>query len=103
MRGRLLALLALSLAVAGAGAARAQYAAGLSNQEKNFYDYGPSGTNGKPSGTSIFESGNPMDLMNKIRKGTAMDDATSPTDSIDAALKALEVPATPSAPVVKAP
>jgi hypothetical protein len=47
-----------------------------------------------------------MDLMNKIRKGTAMDDATNPKDAIDAALKELDAkpkPAGPSAPLVKAP
>ena len=103
MRGRRLALLALALAVTGAGAARGQYAAGLSNQEKNFYDYGPSGTNGKPSGTSIFESGNPMDLMNKLRKSTAMDEATPPGDAIDQALKLLNSPPPPAQQTVQVP
>ena len=32
-----------------------------------------------------------MDLMNRLRRSTAMDDATAPSDAIDAALKALEL------------
>ena len=39
------------------------------------------------SGGSILDSANPIDLMNKIRRGTAMDDATPPGDAIDAALR----------------
>lgn len=88
------------------GAARADYNNSLSTQEQRFYDYGPGGANGSPKGTSILDSANPLDLMNKIRKGTAMDDATTPTDAIDAALKELDAqatPASPSTPLVKAP
>ena len=93
-------------ALGWAGAARADYAGGMSVQEQRFYDYGPGGTNGSPKGTSVLDSANPLDLMNKIRKGTAMDDATNPTDAIDAALKDLDaqVPqASPTAPQLKAP
>ena len=96
--------------LAGAGLlaapARADYSNGMSVQEQRFYDYGPSGSNGTPKGSSVLDSANPLDLMNKIRKGTAMDDATNPTDAIDAALKALDAQApasSPSAPLVKAP
>lgn len=89
------------------GPARADYTNGLSTQEQRFYDYGPGGSNGSSKGGSVLDSANPLDLMNKIRKGTAMDEATPPTDAIDAALKALEVqtPAAPgpAAPLVKAP
>ncbi|MFM7313234.1 MAG: hypothetical protein ACKO0M_08725 [Cyanobium sp.] len=90
--------------------ARADYSSGMSVQEQRFYDYGPNGTNGTPKGNAILDSANPIDLMNKLRKGTAMDEATNPTDAIDAALKALETQAPapsaapgPSAPLVKAP
>ena len=69
--------------------ARADYAAGQSKQEQQFYDYGPS--SGKGSG-SLLDSANPMDLMNKLRKSTAMDDATPPGDAIDQALKLLNSP-----------
>jgi hypothetical protein len=91
-----------------AGAARADYTNGMSVQEQRFYDYGPNGSNGTPKSNSILDSANPIDLMNKIRKGSAMDDATNPTDAIDAALKELDAQApaaatSPSAPLVKAP
>ena len=96
--------------LAGAGLlapqARADYSNGMSVQEQRFYDYGPSGSNGTPKGASVLDSANPLDLLNKIRKGTAMDDATNPTDAIDAALKELDAQApasSPSAPLVKAP
>ncbi|MEB3307090.1 MAG: hypothetical protein VKK98_02950 [Cyanobacteriota bacterium] len=42
--------------------------------------------NGSEAGTSIFNTANPMDLMNVLRRATAMDDATPPGDAIDAAL-----------------
>ena len=45
---------------------------------------------------SILDAANPMDLLNQIRRATAMDDATPPSDAIDAALKAYQnPPATP--------
>jgi hypothetical protein len=98
----------LAAALLQAAPARADYAGGMSVQEQRFYDYGPNGSNGTPKSNSILDSANPIDLMNKIRKGTAMDDATNPTDAIDAALKELEAQApapagSPSAPLVKAP
>ena len=40
---------------------------------------------------TILDATNPMDLMNRLRRSTAMDDATVPSDAIDAALKALEL------------
>lgn len=105
-RSALLAAIALA-AMVGAGAARADYMNGLSTQEQRLYDYGPGGTNGTSKSGTVLDTANPLDLMNKIRKGTAMDDATPPTDAVDAALRALEVqtPAAPgpAAPLVKAP
>ena len=44
-------------------------------------------TNG---GGSILDAANPMDFLNQIRRATAMDDATPPSDAIDAALKAYQ-------------
>lgn len=55
-------------------------------QELDLYNTVP-GNNDK--GT-ILDATNPMDLMNRLRRSTAMDDATDPSDAIDAALKALE-------------
>ena len=42
---------------------------------------------GPSRGSGVLDSTNPIDLMNKIRRGTAMDDATPPGDAIDAALR----------------
>jgi len=103
----LLSAVALA-ALVGAGAARADYMNGLSTQEQRLYDYGPGGSNGTSKSGAVLDTANPLDLMNKIRKGTAMDDATNPNDAIDAALRDLEAQAPrPMAPTpgsaVKAP
>ncbi|MFM7696758.1 MAG: hypothetical protein ACKO6G_08825 [Vulcanococcus sp.] len=92
-------------------AALGDYAGQLSTQEQRIYDYGPGGSNGSSKSGSILDSTNPIDLMNKIRRGTAMDEATAPSDAIDAALKELEAqapvsstrPGSASAPLVKQP
>ena len=84
------------------GSARADYAAGQSKQEQQFYDYGPSSGSGKGGG-SILDSANPMDLMNKLRKSTAMDEATPPGDAIDQALKLLNAPPPPAQQTVQVP
>ena len=84
------------------GSARADYATGQSKQEQQFYDYGPSSGSGKGGG-SILDSANPMDLMNKLRKSTAMDDATPPGDAIDRALKLLNSPPPPAQQTVQVP
>ena len=86
-----LAVAALVTAVVAPPACRADYTGSMSNQERQIYDYGPSGSNGSSKGGSVLDSTNPLDLMNKIRRGTALDDATDPGDAIDAALKELEV------------
>ncbi len=39
---------------------------------------------------SLLDATNPMELINRLRKATAMDDATSPSDAIDQALRALD-------------
>ena len=67
---------------------------GSSPMEQQLYD---SGT-GKPSGGSILDSTNPLDLMNKIRRGTAMDDATPPSSAIDQALRELDAQSAPPRP-----
>ena len=85
------------------GSARADYATGQSKQEQQFYDYGPSGSGSGKGGGSILDSTNPMDLMNKLRKSTAMDDATPPGDAIDQALKLLNSPPPPAQKTVQVP
>lgn len=68
---------------------RADYAYGYSKVEQQFIDQGGGGS-GPGKGDSILDSTNPIDLMNKLRRGAAMDEATPPKDSIDAALKELD-------------
>lgn len=77
---------------------------GPAKQEQDVFNGNQNG--GSRSGGSVLDATNPIDLMNRIRRSTAMDDATAPDDAVDQALKALEAqapPASPSAPLVKAP
>ena len=64
--------------------ANAQVDAPYQNREEREI-YGESNDNG-----SVLDAANPMDLLNRIRRSTAMNDATPPSDAIDAALKALQ-------------
>ncbi|MEB3264365.1 MAG: hypothetical protein VKJ66_08350 [Synechococcus sp.] len=66
---------------------------GMSKQERDLLDYGP----GSGKGDSILDSTNPLDLMNKIRKGSALDDATPPGDAVDQALRDFDAQQTPGA------
>ena len=61
---------------------------GLSNspQERELYNTLP----GSNQNDTILDATNPMDLLNRLRRATALDDATSPSDAVDQALKALE-------------
>ena len=45
---------------------------------------------GQNNQESVLDATNPIDLMNRLRRANAMNDATPPADAIDAALKALE-------------
>jgi hypothetical protein len=87
--------------VAGVGAARAQekgYGQTISSpQQERELDYG-TGTN---RGGSALDSANPIDLMNKLRKATSMDNATNPGDAVDAALRDFHSP--PAAPASASP
>jgi hypothetical protein len=58
---------------------------GTSPMERQMYDYGPS-KSGSGSG-SILDTTNPLDLMNKLRKSTALDNATPPGSAVDQALR----------------
>jgi len=64
--------------------------------ERRFSDYSP--TQDK---RSLLDVANPLELMNRLRNLNSMDNATSPVDAIDRALKQLDQPsgARPSAPV----
>lgn len=77
--------------------------------ESQIYNYDPASGGRTGSGSGGLNPTNPLDLFNKIRKSTAMDDATPPADAIDQALKELEAqsrpqPASkPASPVVVSP
>ena len=96
LRQPLIWLGAALLLAAASAPARAQQAGygqtmGTSPMERQVYD----GT-GKSGGGSILDSTNPLDLLNKLRRGTAMDDATPPSSAIDQALKDLDAQAAPA-------
>ena len=64
----------------------AQVDGGYQNrEEREIFSTGPGGDSG-----AILDATNPMDLINRIQRAGAMDDATPPSDAIDAALKELE-------------
>ena len=62
---------------------------GNTSQEQHLYDYGL--INQNSNSDSILDSNNPLDLMNKIRRSTALVDATPPSTAIDEALRAFDV------------
>lgn len=67
-----------------AGAQEKGYGQTISSpQQERELDYG-TGTN---RGGSALDSTNPWELMNKLRKASSLDDATQPSDAVDAALK----------------
>lgn len=98
---RLAVLLAL-LAVTPLGrpeSVRAQQAGygqtfGTTPMERQVYD----GGSGRPSGGSLLDSPNPIELMNRLRRGAAMEDATPPASAIDQALRELEIRSNPVQP-----
>lgn len=61
-------------------------------EERQLYNNSGAGNDGG----SILDASNPMDLINRIRQAGAMDDATPPSDAIDAALKAYQKEPSPS-------
>jgi len=88
------ALSALTLALLPLAGARAQQAGygqtlGTSPQERQLYDYGP-GKSGSGGSGSILDSTNPLDLLNKLKRSTALDDATPPSSAVDQALREFE-------------
>jgi len=83
-------LLALGpIAASPAGAQQAGYGQtlGTEQQQRQLLD---GGTTPNGRGGSILESTNPLDLMNKLRRASAMDDATPPGSAVDQALKDFE-------------
>ena len=82
---------------------------GSSPAESQIYNYDPASGGRTGTGSGGLNPSNPLDLFNKIRKGTAMDDATPPGDAVDQALKELEAQSRPqpagkpTGPVVASP
>jgi hypothetical protein len=91
-----LALILATGEVLTAGAAFAQQSGygqtlGTTPQERQLYG---SGSSGGPGGGPI-DARNPIDLINQLRRSTALDDATPPATAVDQALKALEASPAP--------
>jgi len=63
---------------------------GTSTQERQIY-----GGNGSGSSGSALDASNPIDLINRLRRSTSLDDATPPASAVDQALKALEQQGSP--------
>jgi hypothetical protein len=55
-------------------------------QERQIYSPDSAGS----AGGSVLDATNPMDLLYRIRQSNAMEDATPPSDAVDAALKAYQ-------------
>ncbi|MEX1317032.1 MAG: hypothetical protein AB1Z22_07895 [Synechococcaceae cyanobacterium] len=101
-------LACLLLAPLAATEARAQQA-GFgqtinSPQQEQVLDEG----SGSRSGNPILDVANPIELMNRIRRATALDNATTPGDAIDAALREFEAapqpaPASPGSSLIQSP
>ncbi len=66
---------------------------GTTPMERQLYNYGP----GKSS-DSILDTTNPLDLMNKLRRSTAMEEATPPGSAVDQALREFDLQMTKPAP-----
>ena len=102
-------LMALSGAVllaamaAGGAPGRAQekgYGQTISSpQQERELDYGT----GPTRSGSLMDSANPIELMNKLRKASSLDDATQPGDAVDAALRDFNSQSASPAATVKSP
>ncbi|TVS01786.1 MAG: hypothetical protein EA413_13630 [Cyanobium sp. PLM2.Bin73] len=71
-------------------------------QQERMLDEG----SGAGPGSTILDATNPIDLMNRIRRATALENATPPRDAIDAALRDFDSapqPATPGSSLIQAP
>jgi hypothetical protein len=78
--------------VAAQGAAGLSQPLGVTPQDRQMFGNGSgSGSGVGPAGSSSgIDITNPIDLINRIRRSTALDDATPPASAVDQALKALE-------------
>ena len=86
-----LLVLAQPSPVAAQAAAGYSQPLGLSPQDRQLFGSGGGGSGvGPPGSSSGLDITNPIDLINRIRRSTALDDATPPASAVDQALKALE-------------
>ena len=67
---------------------------GTTPMERQVYDADPRGGSG--GGGSPLESGNPLDIMNVIRRNQSLSEATPPASAIDDALRDFEAQAAPA-------
>ena len=93
-----LLLLAQPTPVAAQGAAGLSQPLGVTPQDRQMFGNGSgSGSGVGPAGSSSgIDITNPIDLINRIRRSTALDDATPPASAVDQALKALEAQSGPA-------
>ncbi len=93
-----LLLLAQPTPVAAQGAAGLSQPLGVTPQDRQIFGNGSgSGSGVGPAGSSSgIDITNPIDLINRIRRSTALDDATPPASAVDQALKALEAQSGPA-------
>jgi hypothetical protein len=93
-----LLLLAQPTPVAAQGAAALSQPLGVTPQDRQIFGNGSgSGSGVGPAGSSSgIDITNPIDLINRIRRSTALDDATPPASAVDQALKALEAQSGPA-------
>lgn len=96
-------LLLTPLAPAPARAQQAGFGQTINSpQQERILDEG----SGSGTGSNILDATNPIELMNRIRRATALDNATPPGDAIDAALRDFDAapqPATPGSSLIQAP
>lgn len=93
-----LLLLAQPTPVAAQGAAGLSQPLGVTPQDRQMFGNGSGSSSGLgPAGSSSgIDITNPIDLINRIRRSTALDDATPPASAVDQALKALEAQSGPA-------
>ncbi|MGL6133224.1 MAG: hypothetical protein ACRC1L_03425 [Prochlorococcaceae cyanobacterium] len=99
----LVALVLGPLALSEARAQQAGFGQTINSpQQERMLDEG----SGAGPGSNILDATNPIELMNRIRRATALDNATPPRDAIDAALRDFDAapqPATPGSSLIQAP
>jgi len=93
-----LLLLAHPTPVAAQAASSLSQPLGISSQDRQLFGNGSgTGSGVGPAGSSSgIDINNPIDLINRIRRSTALDDATPPASAVDQALKALEAQSGPA-------